>query len=158
MHAILITGSHRSGSTWIGRMLALSPKVGYIPEPFGLHHRPGLLASPFQWWFPSDWLFVRHEDVSREPVEQFRRIFDWFGLPFGRDIEVHVQEYSSDTNPVESIDHLEVRRSSRENIRKWRQILSEDEIQRIRRAVEPLSQAFYTDMDWDRAESGNVCV
>jgi len=31
---ILITGAHRTGSTWIGRMLSLSPEVRYLSEPF----------------------------------------------------------------------------------------------------------------------------
>lgn len=31
---ILITGSVRSGSTWVGKMLAASPTIGYISEPF----------------------------------------------------------------------------------------------------------------------------
>lgn len=49
---ILVTGSHRSGSTWVGRMLAVSPSVGYIREPFSPLHRPGLLDVPIRWWFP----------------------------------------------------------------------------------------------------------
>jgi hypothetical protein len=31
---ILVTGSHRSGSTWVGKMLTLSPFVAYIDEVF----------------------------------------------------------------------------------------------------------------------------
>ena len=49
---ILITGSHRSGSTWVGRVVALSPSVGYIHEPFNLRHRPGICKAKFNFWFP----------------------------------------------------------------------------------------------------------
>jgi hypothetical protein len=49
---ILVTGSHRSGSTWVGRMIALSPLVGYIQEPFNLAHRPGICSAQFDYWFP----------------------------------------------------------------------------------------------------------
>ena len=31
---ILVTGAHRSGTTWVGKMLALAPGVAYIHEPF----------------------------------------------------------------------------------------------------------------------------
>ena len=31
---ILVTGSNRSGTTWVGTMLSLPPKVNYIYEPF----------------------------------------------------------------------------------------------------------------------------
>ena len=30
---ILVTGSHRSGSTWVGKMLSVAPHVAYIHEP-----------------------------------------------------------------------------------------------------------------------------
>jgi hypothetical protein len=49
---ILVTGSHRSGSTWVGRMLAADDSVGYIREPFSILHRPGILDVPIRWWFP----------------------------------------------------------------------------------------------------------
>lgn len=49
---ILVTGAHRSGSTWIGRMLALSPEIGYIQEPLNLYHRPGICSAKFKYWFP----------------------------------------------------------------------------------------------------------
>ena len=48
---ILITGSHRSGSTWVGRMIAESPLVGYIHEPFNIDHRPGICKAHFDYWF-----------------------------------------------------------------------------------------------------------
>ena len=48
---ILVTGSHRSGSTWVGKMIAASPDVGYIKEPFNLEHRPGICSAKFDRWF-----------------------------------------------------------------------------------------------------------
>jgi hypothetical protein len=44
---ILVTGSHRSGTTWVGRMLALSPGIGYLHEPFFPRRWPGWLSEPF---------------------------------------------------------------------------------------------------------------
>jgi Sulfotransferase family len=49
---ILVTGSHRSGSTWVGKMLAADDSVGYIREPFSVLHRPGILDVPIRCWFP----------------------------------------------------------------------------------------------------------
>ena len=48
---ILVTGSHRSGTTWVGRMLALSPQVGYVHEPFNLHHSQGICRARFEHWY-----------------------------------------------------------------------------------------------------------
>jgi len=48
---ILVTGSHRSGTTWVGKMLAQSPGVGYIGEPFSLARRPGICSAVFPFWY-----------------------------------------------------------------------------------------------------------
>jgi len=47
---ILVTGSHRSGTTWVGRMLASAPGVAYIHEPFNVDHRLGILSVPSPRW------------------------------------------------------------------------------------------------------------
>ena len=49
---ILVTGSHRSGSTWVGKMLALSDQIHYIHEPFKpAKYRPGICGVKFNDWF-----------------------------------------------------------------------------------------------------------
>ncbi len=48
---ILVTGVPRSGTTWVGRMLDLSPKVGYINEPFNPTHQPGICSCAFPHWY-----------------------------------------------------------------------------------------------------------
>ena len=53
MTSILVTGSHRSGTGWVGQVLAASPRpVGYVWEPFSILHRPGTFAARFDHWFP----------------------------------------------------------------------------------------------------------
>lgn len=50
---IFVTGSHRSGTTWVGKMLAASPRVGYIQEPFNIDfpRRQGIFAARVPYWF-----------------------------------------------------------------------------------------------------------
>ena len=50
---ILVTGSHRSGSTWVGRMLALAENCFYVHEPFNPALRPefGFEKIPVEHWF-----------------------------------------------------------------------------------------------------------
>lgn len=50
---ILVTGSHRSGTGWVGQMIAATPAppIGYIWEPFNLRHRPGIFPGPTPYWF-----------------------------------------------------------------------------------------------------------
>lgn len=48
---ILVTGAHRTGTTWVGKMLAASPQVAYISEPLNVWHRPGVLRAPVAKWY-----------------------------------------------------------------------------------------------------------
>lgn len=48
---ILVTGSHRSGTTWVGRMLAADASTAYISEPLNVHHRPGVYRTPVKYWY-----------------------------------------------------------------------------------------------------------
>ena len=57
---ILVTGSHRSGTTWVGRMLAFSPNVGYIHEPFNVQRWPGWTRTRLPHWY----LHVTEENES----------------------------------------------------------------------------------------------
>jgi hypothetical protein len=50
-HPILVTGAHRSGTTWVGRVIDLSPHVGYVNEPFNPTHQPGICGCRFPLWF-----------------------------------------------------------------------------------------------------------
>jgi hypothetical protein len=49
---ILVTGAHRSGTTWVGRMLAANPQTAYISEPLNVLHRPGVFHAAVQHWYP----------------------------------------------------------------------------------------------------------
>jgi len=48
---ILVTGAHRSGTTWIGKMLAADPLTAYISEPLNVWHRPGVFRAPVKHWY-----------------------------------------------------------------------------------------------------------
>lgn len=64
---ILVTGSHRSGTGWVGQVLAASPRaLGYIWEPFSILHRPGTCAARFPHWFP--YVCAENEADVRQPV------------------------------------------------------------------------------------------
>jgi hypothetical protein len=48
---ILVTGSHRSGTTWVGRMLAAGGGVAYVSEPLNVLHRPGVFRPRVAHWY-----------------------------------------------------------------------------------------------------------
>lgn len=310
---ILVTGSHRSGSTWVGKMIGLSPTVGYIKEPFNLEHRPGICSAKFDHWFtyisqenesyfvdiidkiihflynfqeeikaikslkdtlrllrdysnfyqyrisnarplfkdpiavfstewlaekfemdvvvlirhpaafvssyikknwyfdfehllkqpllmekhlylfekeireftikeydPVDqasllwkliyhvvakyrdhhknWMFIKHEDISLNPIAGFEAIFNHLNLNFSAKIKQTIEEYSSPQNPSETLKNENaflwltkgnLKRDSKANIFNWQHRLSEEEIYRIRAKTEQVANKFYLDRDWN---------
>lgn len=301
---LLVTGSHRSGSTWVGQTLARAPGVGYIQEPFSLGVRPGLCTIPWRYWFTyvcpeneaayrpalqrtlafdyrlgtglrslrspkdaawmvrdlalcqkhrwtaarplmkdpialfsaewladtfdldvivlirhpaafagslkrlnwthdfnhflrqpllmrdhlhpfaeeieafaskdqdildqaallwkimhhqiqgyqtrrPDWVFIRHEDLSRDPIGGFAHLFERFGLEMTPQVRTHIEGTTrapAGEVPDGTIHHLQ--RNSKANIFRWKDRLTPEEITRIRTAVGPVSDAFYTKADW----------
>lgn len=68
----MVTGSHRSGTTWAGRMLAAAPGVGYIHEPFNPGIAPGVLGEPLPAWF----LHIDHANEA-EYAARFEGLLDY---------------------------------------------------------------------------------
>jgi hypothetical protein len=95
-----------------------------------------------------DWTFVRHEDLSRDPVTEFRGIFDRVELEFDGGAERAIRSHSADANPSEAQSRHAVRVDSGANVSSWKRRLSPDEIERIRTGVADVSPTFYADDEW----------
>jgi hypothetical protein len=70
---ILVTGSHRSGTTWAGKVLARTPGLAYIHEPFNPQRAPGWMGRRLPYWY----LYVSEENEASyvplvEDVLRFR--------------------------------------------------------------------------------------
>lgn len=48
---ILVTGAHRTGTTWVGKMLAAGGQAAYISEPLNVWHRPGVMGAAVRHWY-----------------------------------------------------------------------------------------------------------
>ena len=97
-----------------------------------------------------EWRFVRHEDLSAEPIEGFRALYHHLGLTWGERVERGLARYSSAGNPdeVPAWRHRSVRRDSAAARRTWLRRLTPDEIARVRAGVAGVSERFYGDDDW----------
>ncbi|HSB03235.1 MAG TPA: sulfotransferase domain-containing protein [Anaerolineales bacterium] len=51
LNPILVTGTHRSGTTWVGKMLAADGMTAYISEPLNVLHRPGVFHTKVECWY-----------------------------------------------------------------------------------------------------------
>lgn len=50
----------------------------------------------------SEWMIVRHEDLSSNPIDRFKTIFHHFDLPFTQRVQSKILRHTSSTNGVES--------------------------------------------------------
>ena len=51
MIPILVTGAHRTGTTWVGKMLSANERTAYISEPLNILHRPGVFNAQVPYWY-----------------------------------------------------------------------------------------------------------
>ncbi len=101
-----------------------------------------------------DWLFVRHEDLSRRPRAEFEALYRALGLAFSADIAAEILAHSSADNPSsappdESAPGL--RLNSLANIWNWQERLTAAEVARVRAIAGEAADAWYDDADWGRA-------
>lgn len=66
---ILVTGAHRSGTTWVGKMLTASQETAYISEPFNRWRRPGVFGGTVRCWYT----YVNTENAA-EYAEPYRQM------------------------------------------------------------------------------------
>ena len=51
---ILVTGPHRSGTTWVGRMVCSHPGLAYLSEPFNVRIPPSPVRHFFHYVTPAE--------------------------------------------------------------------------------------------------------
>jgi hypothetical protein len=96
-----------------------------------------------------DWFFLRHEDMSEDPLSHFEYLFKNLNLDFTEHVKTVIQDYTDSSNPTEARkDHVFTKRDSKSNVKSWKKKLTEEEIVRLHTGVEDISKAFYSDEDW----------
>lgn len=89
-----------------------------------------------------NWVFVRHEDLSRNPVVMFKQIFNQLNLKFTPKIEAAIV---ASTRPQKK-GYLS--RDARQNIYTWRNRLEDSDIAIIKNKTKQVWMHFYTEEDW----------
>jgi len=96
-----------------------------------------------------DWIVVRHEDLARSPEHGFRDLYDQLGLSYTPACRRAVVESSRSENPTESPDRAkEIQRDSQGLIGRWREGLSEEEIETVREYTEQVAEEWYDRSTW----------
>lgn len=95
-----------------------------------------------------EWQFVRHEDLSRDPLEGFARLYGVLDLELTTRARAAITAHSATTNPEHLTRAHAVRLDSRASLDGWRRILTPDEVRRVRTGVSDVAPAFYPETEW----------
>ena len=129
---------------------ALEPSHDVVDRAALLWHVIYRTVAGYRERFPS-FHVVRQEDLSREPMEGYRALYEALALPLTREAENAIAAASGAANPKEtSVEKPhETRLDSRANLTSWKRRLSDDEVDRIRNVTEETAALFYGDNEWD---------
>ena len=97
-----------------------------------------------------EWIVLRHEDISRQPELEYRRLAGQLGLQYDGAMGEFVgrttfAESASDVPP--GVAHR-LQRDSASNVWTWKTRLSDREVARVRELTEPVAHRFYADEEW----------
>jgi hypothetical protein len=97
-----------------------------------------------------DFIVIRHEDISIDPLAQFEQLYGTLGLDYSSQVRQIIQSSSSVKNPKEVSQRKvhSVRVDSQANIKNWQQRLSESDIERVRYLTRDVAPLYYSDEDW----------
>jgi hypothetical protein len=97
------------------------------------------------------WIFLRHEDLSLDPLGEFEKLFARLGLDMTGRVRRTIAEHSAEENPREAPHKKahQLKRNSRANVWNWRSRLTPEEIERVRAGTDDVARHFYSDADWN---------
>jgi hypothetical protein len=97
-----------------------------------------------------DFLVVRHEDLSRDPVPGYRALYQALGMEFTPRVEKTILNSSSSDNPRELSSRKVhgIKLDSRANMDNWKKRLTAQEIERVRKITEEVSTLYYSNAEW----------
>lgn len=96
----------------------------------------------YQKTYGNQWYFVKHEDLSLNPIKEFSKIFDYLNLPYTQEIQNYI--ITTSTSDMATTH----KRDSKSNIYTWKNRLNEDEIAKIKTQTMPVWSHFYSEEDW----------
>ena len=93
-----------------------------------------------------EWSFVRHEDLAADPVARFDELYRACGLRWGEDVVRSIQRFAATGGRDRELPmwrHGSVKRDSRAATETWRNRLTEDEVERVRKGTQEVAALFY---------------
>lgn len=97
-----------------------------------------------------DWIIVRHEDLSLDPISEFNVLYDRLGLRFTAEVQQAIQNSSSSDRVIDATENAQhvLKRNSKQTVHFWKEKLQNAQIERIKRGTADVWHRFYTEADW----------
>jgi hypothetical protein len=97
-----------------------------------------------------DFIVVRHEDLSRDPIPGYREMYKSLGLDFNPRVEKVILNSSSSENPKELSKNKVhgFKLDSRANIEIWKKRMTAEEIEHVREITQEISPFYYSEAEW----------
>lgn len=92
--------------------------------------------------YKDTWYFVKHEDLSSQPLKEFENLYSFFNF----EMETVVKDYILET--TSSKEQSLLKRDSKKNITSWKERLTPEEIDEIKKETYEVWKHFYTKDDW----------
>jgi hypothetical protein len=94
---------------------------------------------------------VRHLDLSLDPVQEYKSLYEEIGIPFTSTAERRIRKASSAENPAELSENAvhSIKMDSRASLKNWQKRLTHDEINRIRDLTGDVAAHYYSEQDWN---------
>lgn len=95
-------------------------------------------------------IMVRHEDVSMNPIAEFRKLYEALDIEFTPHIERKLKKFTNPDNPVDPTNndvHV-LKRNSKDNATRWKSLLTDYEIGQIKEMTKPVAEQIYSESEW----------
>jgi hypothetical protein len=95
-----------------------------------------------------EWTFLRHEDAAVDPAGTFARLYERLGLELTPEAAARIEQASAAENPAELQTPHAVELDSAASLGRWREELTPEEIETLRKRTADVWPRFYSDADW----------
>jgi hypothetical protein len=101
----------------------------------------GMTNQKVQGWFREhpNWHWVFFEDLANDPLAEFEKLYKKFGLRWSEQVQARIQEKTTGKDG----GFYETQRDSRKQADKWRTVLTEEQIEAIRKGSLPFETNLY---------------
>ena len=102
------------------------------------------MVLKYQTSYEGKWIFIKHEQISADPLPEYKLLYNRLEIPFTEHVENRIAEFSA----VKPADADSLRRDSKTVIKNWQKRLTKNEIARVKEKTERVSSQFYSAEDW----------